>query len=135
MLFTVPVFRIRLASLQPARALFRDCLAWAGNDHETLWVAHLDQQGFCIHLDDFPGELTKVDFPTRQIHARIAECETAGLILAHNHPSGDPRPSTSDIRVTKHMAIVAEHMDCQVFDHIIVTDGIAYTSFRELGLL
>jgi DNA repair protein RadC len=98
-------------------------------------VAHLDKEGFCVHLDHFEGDLTSVAFPKKEIHARIAECGTAGLILAHNHPSGDPKPSTSDCKVTKRMAAIAEDMDCKVFDHIIVTDGPAYTSFRELGLL
>lgn len=57
----------------------------------------------------------------------------AGLILAHNHPSGDPSPSESDVRVTQMLVEAGRVMDMQVLDHIIVARQ-GYVSLKERGL-
>ena len=55
------------------------------------------------------------------------------IILAHNHPSGDPMPSAEDIAVTKRVTKAAEALGFEVLDHVI-TDGENYASLKELGL-
>lgn len=57
-----------------------------------------------------------------------------GLILVHNHPSGDPEPSDEDIAVTKAFVKAARILDMEVLDHVIIGDGIS-VSLRERGLL
>lgn len=53
-----------------------------------------------------------------------------GLILVHNHPSGDPEPSDEDIELTKAFAKAARLLDMEVLDHVIIGDGI-FVSLRE----
>ena len=73
-------------------------------------------------------------FPIRSIIADAASHGSAGIVLAHNHPSGDSRPSPSDCVATRRLALVAEAMDCRFIDHLVF-GGTGFTSFRQLGLL
>lgn len=57
-----------------------------------------------------------------------------GLILIHNHPSGDPEPSREDIRMTRRFAEAAELLDMEVLDHVIIGDGI-YISLHDRGIV
>ena len=56
------------------------------------------------------------------------------LIVAHNHPSGDPTPSATDIDLTKRIKDGAKILGLQLLDHVIATDT-AHSSFRDRGLL
>jgi DNA repair protein RadC len=80
------------------------------------------------------GTLTNVAIYPRAIIARALEHSAAAIILVHNHPSGDPRPSQSDIAVTRQIVCASTLFDLKVYDHLIVArSGIA--SFHELGLM
>jgi DNA repair protein RadC len=71
------------------------------------------------------------------LKAIIADALThrsAGSVLAHNHPSGDPRPSDSDFRVTRRLALAAEAIDCALLDHLVFGGGDC-SSLRQLGYL
>jgi DNA repair protein RadC len=59
---------------------------------------------------------------------------SAGIILAHNHPSGDSTPSESDCRATRRLACAAEALDCAIVDHLVFAGGDC-SSFRRMGLL
>jgi DNA repair protein RadC len=63
----------------------------------------------------------------------IAE-RAAAVILVHNHPSGDPTPSTDDRLVTEQLVAAGKLLDIPVHDHVIIGRG-RYTSFAEAGLL
>jgi DNA repair protein RadC len=125
---------LKLDGLAAAKAFFAGCLAESGSDRESLWVAHVDQEARCIHLSRHDGDATSAAFPLRDIIADAAEHRSAGIVLAHNHPSGDPKPSDSDCRVTRRLASAAEALDCTVLDHLIFA-GAECTSFRRIGLL
>ncbi len=60
---------------------------------------------------------------------------TTGLIVVHNHPSGDPSPSPGDARLTVRIATAADALDLPLIDHLIVGDAGRYFSFRESGRL
>ena len=80
------------------------------------------------------GSLTSSIVHPREVF-RPAVREAAGaIVLVHNHPSGDPRPSDEDIAVTRRLIHASELLGIRVLDHIIIGDG-AYASFKELGLL
>ena len=60
---------------------------------------------------------------------------TTGLIVVHNHPSGDPTPSPDDARLTLRLCAAADVLDLPLLDHLIVGDEHRYFSFREAGLM
>jgi DNA repair protein RadC len=73
-------------------------------------------------------------------HARIAEIfreavkrNCAAIIVAHNHPSGDPAPSPEDILVTRRLVEAGEMLDIEVLDHIVIGQQ-RYVSLKERGL-
>ncbi|SFP74201.1 JAB domain-containing protein [Sphingomonas rubra] len=59
----------------------------------------------------------------RQVMARALELGATGLILVHNHPSGDPSPSLADRRFTRALAAAGEHLGVRLHDHLIVARG------------
>ena len=71
--------------------------------------------------------------PREVFRAAIAEA-AAGIILVHNHPSGDPTPSAEDQAVTKQLVAAGELLDVPVYDHVIVA-GDQFVSFATRGLL
>lgn len=80
----------------------------------------------------FIGSLnTSVVHPREIFEIAIAEC-AAAIILVHNHPSGDPRPSNDDIEITEQIFKAGKIMGIDVLDHIIITDD-AYVSLMEEG--
>lgn len=60
--------------------------------------------------------------------------KSQGIILVHNHPSGDPEPSDEDIEFTKAFIKAARILDMEVLDHVVIGDGV-FVSLRERGLL
>ena len=125
---------LKLDGLRAATDFFAACLADADPTRESLWVAHVDDQSRCVHLSRHQGDETGAEFPLRAIIIDAATHGSVGIVLAHNHPSGDPRPSESDCRATRRLATAAEAVDCTVLDHLIFA-GEHCTSFRKLGLL
>jgi DNA repair protein RadC len=125
---------LKLDGLAAARAFFAGCMADSDPALESLWVAHLDDSARCLHVSRHPGDETGAQFPLRHIIADAAAHGSAGLVLAHNHPSGDPRPSDSDCRCTRRLATAAEALDCMVLDHLVFA-GRECSSFRKMGLL
>ena len=125
---------LKLDGIEAARTFFAGCLAEEDSRRESLWVAHLDDQAHCLHLTRHCGDDEQTLFPIRQIVADAAIHASAGIVLAHNHPSGDARPSDSDFRATRRLATAAEALDCAVIDHLVFGGG-GYTSLRRLGYL
>ena len=125
---------LKLDSLAAARTFFAGCIVDSDPSRENLWVAHVDDQARCLHLSRHPGDESGAAFPFRDIIVDAAEHGSAGLVLAHNHPSGDCSPSESDRRTTRRLATAAEALDCTVLDHLVF-GGSDCASFRQMGLL
>ena len=125
---------LKLNGLPAAREFFAGCLADSDPTSESLRVAHVDEEARCLHLSRHEGDESGADFPLRQIIADAAARHSAGIVLAHNHPSGDARPSDSDCRATRRLAAAAEALDCTVIDHLIFGGGEC-SSLRRLGYL
>ncbi len=125
---------LRLNGLDTAQRLFAGLLAESDLEREHLWVAHVDDQARCIHLSRHDGHEAGADVPLRQIVNDAAFHGSAGLVLAHNHPSGDPTPSTGDRAVTRRLALLGEAMDVALLDHIVLAGGQC-RSMRAMGLL
>ena len=125
---------LRLNGLEQARRFFTGCLAEADPSPEHLWVAHVDDDARCLHLSRHDGSSDGADLPIRVIVADAARHGSTGLILAHNHPSGDPTPSATDKRITRRLAVVGEAMDVAILDHLVLA-GTECRSMRQMGLL
>lgn len=80
------------------------------------------------------GGLTSTDVDVRIVLQAALLTNAVALILAHNHPSGNTRPSKEDIQLTKHIKDAAQLMRINVLDHLILTDT-DYYSFLDDGLL
>ena len=70
----------------------------------------------------------------REVVRRALELQAAAIIIAHNHPSGDPTPSRDDVAMTRQIVDAASALSIAVHDHVIVGNG-AWLSFRAEGLL
>ena len=125
---------LKLDGLASARAFFAGCIADSDPGRESLWVAHLDDHARCLHLTRHPGDDSGADFPLRAIIGDAVVHGSAGIVLAHNHPSGDPTPSQADKRATARLACAAEALDCTIVDHHVFGGDLVY-SFSQLGLL
>jgi DNA repair protein RadC len=125
---------LRLNGLDQARRFFAGCLAEADPRLEHVWVAHVDDHARCLHLTRHDGHADGAELPIREIIADAARHGTKGLILAHNHPSGDPSPSANDKRITRRLAVVGEAMDVAILDHLVIAGGEC-RSMRQMGLL
>ncbi|MBM7689303.1 DNA repair protein RadC [Enterococcus sp. AZ170] len=78
----------------------------------------------------FKGSLNQSVAHPREIFRSAVKCSAARLILAHNHPSGNPTPSESDIHFTQRMQECGKMMGIEVLDHIIIGEQV-YISMRE----
>ena len=125
---------LKLDGLDAARRFFASCFADTDPSRESLWVAHLDQEARCLHVSRHDGGPAGAQFPIRTIIADAALHGSAGVVLAHNHPSGNASPSESDRRATRRLAEAAQAIDLTVVDHVIFA-GSEYRSFRRMGLL
>ena len=103
--------------------------------NELLIALFLNRRKHLIQLDILTQGtdwMTIVD--PKQIYHKALLCRSSGLILVHNHPSGDPAPSEQDIRITKEIARFGSLLRLPLLDHIIV-GGDSYVSLASLGLL
>lgn len=125
---------LKLDGLEAARSFFAGCFAESDPARECLWVAHVDGRANCLHLSIHDGDACETGLPVRSIITDVARHGSTGIILAHNHPSGDPKPSDSDCRATRRLASAAAALDCEIFDHLVF-GGDSFSSFRRMGLL
>lgn len=119
---------------EAARRFFSSCFKAEDRSREQVLVAHVDSSARCIHVEHYEGEPASVGLPVRQIVADAARFGSAGVVLAHNHPSGDCQPSDSDYRATRKLARAGEAIDLAILDHLIFA-GRDCSSMRRMGLL
>lgn len=103
--------------------------------HEVFWVVFLDAQNRVIAAEElFRGTLSQTSVYPREVVKRALAHNAAGVILAHNHPSGVAEPSFQDQALTRALAESLALVDVKVLDHFIVAPG-GGLSFAERGLL
>jgi DNA repair protein RadC len=129
----------RIASPEEAAAVLRERAR--SLDREVFWVLLLDTKS---RLMSPPCEVSKGTLNSSLVHPReifkpAIQHSAASVILAHNHPSGDPSPSAQDIRITKKLIEAGKTMEIKVLDHLIMgrktRDGANdFLSLRESGL-
>lgn len=103
--------------------------------NEFLVGVYLNRRKHLIQLEILTQGtdwMTIVD--PKQIYHKALLCRASGLILVHNHPSGDPTPSEQDLRITHEIHTVGSILRIPLLDHLIV-GGDSYVSLAALGLL
>lgn len=108
--------------------------------YESLWVILLDARFRLLERKEVSrGSLTQSVAHPREIFKWAIVKRSYAIIVVHNHPSGDPTPSVSDIRFTKRLSQVGELLQLPLIDHVIIgTSAInrpPYYSFFEAGML
>jgi DNA repair protein RadC len=107
---------------------------FADSPGELLAVLHLDAGRELIALEERAAGGDAIALPMREIFQAALNHGAAGLVIAHNHPSGDPQPSPADIAATRRLAETAATLGIRLHDHLIFAGG-GCRSFREMGLL
>lgn len=103
--------------------------------HEVFAVLWLDVKHKLICFEIlFEGTINSTSVYPRILLKQALKHNAGGVILVHNHPSGDPSPSISDKRMTRVVVDVLSAIDVAVIDHIIVGDGVTF-SFAEHGIM
>lgn len=104
-------------------------------DREHLVLVMLDSR--CRLIKDKIMSIGTVNgsmLSTREIFIEALSCDALSIVLLHNHPSGNPKPSNQDILVTKNVFEAGEIIGIQLLDHIIIGDN-SYTSLKELNYI
>jgi DNA repair protein RadC len=117
--------------------------AFAANPtQESLWVILLDRKNRAMSRVMITlGTLTSSLVHPREVFRPAILGSASAIIVAHNHPSGDPAPSAADIQVTRVLREAAKILQIELLDHVIVGDregdpaGKGWYSFREVGLI
>ncbi|HEX2763201.1 MAG TPA: JAB domain-containing protein [Allosphingosinicella sp.] len=80
------------------------------------------------------GSVSEAEVPLRKIFNRALELGATGIIMVHNHPGGDPRPSEDDIAATRRTAFVGSFLDIRLHDHLVIGSS-GWSSLRALGFI
>ena len=94
-----------------------------GLDHEECWILYLSRKNTII-------KRMQISNDNKQILRHALLLGAQGIIIAHNHPTNDPTPSTADITATKSLEKACRAVDLMLLDHLIIADS-SYYSFTE----
>ncbi|MGE5597933.1 MAG: RadC family protein [Bacteroidota bacterium] len=103
-------------------------------DREHFLAVHLNARNQILGVETVSvGHLTASLVHPRELFKTAIQKSAAAIVLAHNHPSGDPMPSQEDLRLTKRLREGGELLGIEVLDHVIIGDN-RYVSLKEKGL-
>jgi DNA repair protein RadC len=104
-------------------------------DREHFMVLYLDRKGGLIVQENVSvGGLHSSIVHPREVFKTAVKRSAASIILAHNHPSGDPAPSREDIDITRRLIEAGQIVGIEIIDHVIIGDN-RYCSFKDKGLI
>lgn len=102
-----------------------------GLNHEEFWIILLNRANYIIHKEMISlGGLSATIVDPKLVVRKALDKRASGLIMVHNHPSGNPRPGQSDLTETERMKKAANTFDIALLDHIIICDD-SYFSFAD----
>jgi len=103
--------------------------------HEEFWILFLNRSNKVTNrMKLSQGGISGTVTDVRMVMKKAIECLASGIIVCHNHPSGNLNPSESDTRITQKIKEAGNLMDIQLLDHLIISDK-DYYSFADNGLL
>lgn len=110
-------------------------LKMSAYQNEVFAALFLNSQHHVIEFKElFFGSLDEAPVYTRDIVRQTIDCNAAAIIIAHNHPSGNPKPSQSDIAITQKIKQALDLIDVKLLDHLIIGHN-KVESLAELGKL
>jgi DNA repair protein RadC len=123
----------RLSNSQEAYNVLKPLVA-EEDDVEKVYIIFLDAQNRILKIEMvFSGSLTAAAIYPREVVKRLIRLKASAFLMAHNHPSGDTKPSAEDQAITFKLGIAAASIDVAFHDHIIIGDG--YYSLADAGQL
>jgi len=103
-------------------------------DREHFIVLVLDTRNQVLHKETlYIGTLNSSHVRVADVFQVALRRNAAGIVVAHNHPSGDPSPSPEDVSVTRELVAAGKLLDIEMLDHLIIGDS-RWVSLRERGL-
>ncbi len=104
-------------------------------NHEVFKILILNRRNLVTKIIEISaGGVSGTIVDPKIIFKKALDANASSIILAHNHPSGNLKPSTADIQVTKKIAAAGMTLEIRVLDHIIISDK-GYYSFLDEGLM
>ncbi|MBI4770079.1 MAG: DNA repair protein RadC, partial [Chloroflexi bacterium] len=101
---------------------------------ENVWVMLLDTRNRHLKTERvYQGSVNTSQIRLGEIFREAVKINAAGVIVAHNHPSGDPSPSPDDVAVTRALVEAGKLLDIPVLDHLVIGHG-RFVSLKERGL-
>lgn len=102
-----------------------------GLDHEECWILFLSRKNTIIkRMQISKGGFSQTTIDNKQILRHALLLGAHGIIISHNHPTNDPKPSFADTNATKSLENACRAVDLMLIDHIIIADS-QYYSFQE----
>lgn len=130
---TITEEKIKITSSQNAYSILNAKLS--DLPHEEFWIIFLTRSNSVIKTECISkGGVSGTVVDIRLILKPAIECLASGIILAHNHPSGNLKPSQEDIQLTKKIKEASKFLDICIQDHLIIGDQ-TYYSFADEGLM
>lgn len=83
----------------------------------------------------YQGTIHSISIRAAEVLRPAIQVNAPAVIVVHNHPSGDPDPSTEDVRATEHLMAASDTMDIQVLDHVVIGKAGRYVSMQECGVI
>jgi DNA repair protein RadC len=103
--------------------------------HEEFWILFLNRSNRVINrIKLSQGGISGTVTDVRMIMKKAVETLASGIIVCHNHPSGNLNPSESDTKITRKIKEAGELLDIQLLDHLIIS-GKDYYSFADNGMI
>lgn len=125
--------KFSIESCDDVAGLFMEDLRYVRKEHFKSVL--VNAKGDVISIEDISvGELSSTVVHPREVFHMAVRKSAAAVIFVHNHPSGDPKPSSEDIKTTERLIESGMILGIKVLDHIIIGDG-AYSSMRGMGLM
>ena len=113
-----------------------------GLEIEKFWVLCLNRKNRLLRRVELTsGTATATLAHPREVFRAAVRESSSAIVCVHNHPSGDPAPSSADVQVTRQLREAAKAVDIQLLDHVIVgraaNDPLnrGYYSFRDAGMI
>lgn len=107
----------------------------AGRESEALVVLALSTKNAVIGAEVvYTGNVSAALVRVGELFRFAIRLNASGIIIAHNHPSGDPTPSPDDLHLTAQCIAAGRLLDLPVLDHVIVGDGDQFVSMRDRGI-